>query len=84
MIKLIVKNIRAGPLRKLTERMGNKLRMSQIWLRGLELATDRHCHRTSNFRIDKFVKKFAKVVCIAKLVKTFLLTVDCVSHHING
>ena len=56
MIKLIVENIRAGPLRKLTERMGNKLSMSQIWLCGLELANYGHCNHTSNFRTDKFVK----------------------------
>ena len=33
-MKLIAKNLKAGPSRKLTECIGNKLNISQIWLGG--------------------------------------------------
>ena len=42
MIKLIAKYVKAGASRKFMERIGNKLNMSQIWLRGFELATYHH------------------------------------------
>ena len=61
----------------------NKLIISQIWLCGFELATDYHCHRTSNHLTDIIFEKCAKIVCIAKLMKSYFFTVDCASNHIN-
>ena len=70
-------------MKKLTEYTENKLNISQIWLRGFELATYYHCHRSSKSFNRHMFEKCAKIVRIAKLMKTYFFTVDCVSNHIN-
>ena len=61
MIKFIGKNVKAGPLRKLTECIGYKLNMSKIWLCSFERATNHHCNYSSKFWIDKFLKNVQKL-----------------------
>ena len=73
------------PMKRFTECMGNKLNMPQIWLHGFELAANQchHCNHSSKLEQTIFLKKCAKIVCIAKLMKNFFLTVHCVSARIN-
>ena len=61
MIKLIVKIVEAGPLRKLTECMRVTLNMPQIWLHGFELAINHHCNNSCNLWSDKLLKNVQRL-----------------------
>ena len=82
MVKLFVKNVKEGPLGKLTESIRNN-NISQKygfvvlnWL--LTIIAD-----TLAIFDRQIFEKCAKIVRIAKSMINFFLTVDCVSNHIN-
>ena len=61
-MKSIAKNVEARTLRKQTKCIGNKPNMSPIWIHGFELVSNHHCKRSSNFRINIFLKNVKNCV----------------------